>query len=141
MPFHALSCLFLHVHAIFLGTRVVGPTVCREPSMEGHPGSAPCTQIDKLRFLEVFNLMVVTASGRGAYSWVPPPSGLSQNCWTSSSSYSLVVVKVLVNRLCRLLREVLISVLVLLVREVELLLGVSFILLEDLVERHVLSLL
>jgi hypothetical protein len=46
-----------------------------------------------LRFLEVFSFsMVVTASGRGAYSWVSLPSGFSQNCWTSSSSYSLVVL-------------------------------------------------
>ena len=83
--------------------------------------------------------MVVTASGRGAYCWVPLPSGLSQNCWTSSSSYSLVVVKVLLNRLCRLLRGVLISVFILLAREVELLLREPCPFLEALVSRHVLS--
>ena len=83
--------------------------------------------------------MVVKSSGRGAYSWVPLPSGLSQNCWTSSSSYSLVVVKVLLNRLCRLLRGVLISVFILLAREVELLLREPCPFLEALVSRHVLS--
>ena len=94
---------------------------------------------DKLRYLEVFFFMGVTASSRGAYCWVPLPSGLSQNCWKSSSSYSLVVVQVLLNRLCRLLWEVLISVLALLPREVELLLGEACPFLEVLFSRHVLS--
>ena len=49
----------------------------------------------------------------------PPPSGLSQNYWTSSSSYSLLVVQILVNRLQRLLREVQISVVIHLVRELK----------------------
>ena len=71
----------------------------------------------------------------------PPPSGLSQNYWTSSSSYSLLVVEVLVNRIERLLRRVLISVFVLLAGNVELLLGESCSFLEDLVQRHVLPLL
>ena len=71
----------------------------------------------------------------------PPPSGFSQNCWASSPSYSLVVFKVLVNRLCRLLWEVLISVLVLLAGEVKLLLRVSCSFLKDLTVRHVLPLL
>jgi len=112
-----------------------------EPSWRVALGQHLVPQIDKLQFLEVFLLMGVKSSDRGAYSWVPLPSGLSQNCWTSSSSYSLVVVKILVNHLCRLLREVLLSVLVLLVGEVELLLGVSCSFLEDLIERHVLPLL
>ena len=85
--------------------------------------------------------MGVKSSGRGACSWVPLPSGLSQNCWTSSSSYSLVVVEVLGNRLCRLLREVLISVFILLAREVELLFGEPCPFLKGLVKRRVLSLL
>ena len=49
----------------------------------------------------------------------PPTSGLSQNYWTSSSSYSLLVVQVLFNRLQRLLRGVQISVTFYLVRELE----------------------
>ena len=83
--------------------------------------------------------MVVKSSDRGAYSWVPLPSGLSQNYWTSSSSYSLVVVKVLLNRLCRLLWEVLVSIFVHLVRLEVLLLEVFHLLQEGLVRRHVLS--
>ena len=52
-----------------------------------------------------------------------------------------MVVEVLVNRIHRLLQGVLISVLVVLAGNVELLLGESCPFLEDLVQRHVLSLL
>ena len=83
----------------------------------------------------------IKAEEESIQDWGPLPSGLSQNYWTSSSSYSLLVVKVLVNRIQRLLRGVLISILVLLAGNVELMLGESCPFLEGLVQRHVLPLL
>ena len=54
----------------------------------------------------------IKAEEESIQDWGPLPSGLSQNYWTSSYSYSLLIVKVLVNRIQRLLRGVLISILV-----------------------------
>ncbi len=67
MHIHALSCPlgalacplmpFLAISCIFLGTRVVGPTLSGKPSWRVTLGQLLVPQIDKLQFLEVFFLV------------------------------------------------------------------------------------